>query len=140
MRILALDVGTKRIGLALSDMLMITAQGLDSLYRKDLAADLEAIRKIVEANGVSEIVAGLPLNMDGTYSAKTRETVGFIEELAKAIPGVPVKTWDERLTSRQAERIMIAGDVRRHERKLLSDRIAAQLILQSYMSTIKPKE
>jgi putative holliday junction resolvase len=136
MRILGLDVGTKRIGVALSDMLMITAQGLDTIYRKDLAADLAAIRKVVEENGVSEIVAGLPLNMDGTYSAKTTEVVAFIEELAKAV-SVPVKTWDERLTSLQAERIMLEGDVSRHKRKMLSDKIAAQLILQSYMGTIK---
>lgn len=136
MRILGLDIGTKRIGIALSDMLMITAQGLETLTRTDLAADLAAIRKIVEENGVGEIVAGLPLNMDGTYSEKTREVAAFVDELAKAVP-VPVKTWDERLTSMQAERIMLEGDLSRRKRKALSDRIAAQLILQSYMATLK---
>ena len=136
MRILGLDIGTKRIGVALSDMLMITAQGLDTITRTNLAADLAAIRKLVEENGVSEIVAGLPISMDGTHSAKTRETLEFKDALAKAV-AVPVKTWDERLTSMQAERIMLEGDLSRQKRKMLSDKIAAQLILQSYMGTIK---
>lgn len=138
MRILGLDVGTKRIGVALSDTLMITAQGLDSIHRTDLAADLAAIGKIVEENGVTEVVAGLPLNMDGTYSAKTREVAAFVESLAKAVT-VPVKTWDERLTSLQAERIMLEADMSRQKRRMLSDRIAAQLILQSYMEALKKR-
>lgn len=136
MRILGLDVGTKRIGVALSDMLLITAQGLDTIYRKDLKTDLEVIKKIVDENLVTEIVVGLPLNMSGTYSQKTKEVVEFIENL-KTVVSVPVKTWDERLTSMQAERIMLESDMSRQKRKHLSDKIAAQIILQSYMATIK---
>ncbi len=136
MRILGLDVGTKRIGVALSDTLMITAQGLDTIERKDLSADLAAIRKIVEENSVTEIVAGLPLSMNGSYSAQTKEVVLFIDNLRKAVP-VPVKTWDERLTSMQAERIMLESDMSRRKRKRFSDKIAAQIILQSYLGTIK---
>ena len=136
MRILGLDIGTKRIGVALSDMLMITAQGLDTIERKDLETDLGVIRKLVEDNGVGEIVAGLPLNMNGSYSAQTKEVAAFVEALEKAV-AVPVKTWDERLTSLQAERIMLEGDLSRRKRRNLSDRIAAQLILQSYIGTKK---
>ena len=136
MRILGLDIGTKRIGVALSDMLMITAQGLDTIERTELARDLDVIKKLVEENRVGEIVAGLPLNMNGTYSQQTTEVVAFIEELAKVV-GVPVKKWDERLTSRQAERIMLEGNLSWRKRKYLSDKIAAQLILQSYLGTVK---
>jgi len=137
MRLLGLDVGTKRIGVALSDMLLITAQGLDTIERKDLKTDIDRIKKLVEENSVTEIVVGLPLNMSGTYSAMTKEVVGFIDNLSSAV-SVPVKTWDERLTSMQAERIMLESDMSRKKRKKLSDKIAAQIILQSYMGTINP--
>lgn len=136
MRLLGLDIGTKRIGVAISDMLLITAQGLDTIERKDLKADMDRIKKLVEENSVTEIVAGLPLNMNGTYSEKTREVVAFIENIRSAV-SVPVKTWDERLTSMQAERIMLESDMSRQKRKKLSDKIAAQIILQSYMGSIK---
>ncbi len=137
MRILGLDVGTKRIGVALSDALLITAQGLDTIYRKDLKSDLETIKKIADENSVSEIVVGLPLNMSGTYSEKTKEVAAFIDSL-KGACAIPVKTWDERLTSLQAERIMLESDMSRDKRKRLSDKIAAQIILQSYLATVNP--
>ena len=136
MRILALDVGTKRIGLALSDELLITAQGLDSIYRKDLKTDLDAIAHLVKENGVSEVVVGLPISMDGTYSAKTKEVTVFIEELAKAVD-VPLKAWDERLTTVQAERALLEADTSRARRKHLVDKLAAQLILQGYLDSRK---
>ena len=136
MRILGLDVGTKRIGVALSDELLITAQGLDSIYRKDLKVDLEFIDKLITENSVSEVVAGLPLNMDGSYSAKTKEVIEFLDNLSKAI-SVPVKMWDERLTSVQADRAMLEADMSRAKRRRLSDKVAAQLILQSYLDSKK---
>lgn len=136
MRILGLDVGTKRIGVALSDELLITAQGLDSIYRKDLRTDLGLINKVVAENSVSEIVAGLPISMNGSHSAKTKEVMEFLEELSRVVT-VPVKTWDERLTSVQAERAMLEADISRSKRKKLSDKIAAQLILQSYLDSKK---
>lgn len=136
MRILGLDVGTKRVGVAISDMLLITAQGLDTIERKDLKSDIGIIKKLVDENSVTEIVVGLPLNMSGTYSEKTKEVISFIDIL-KAEVAVPVRTWDERLTSLQAERIMLESDMSRRKRKTLSDKIAAQIILQSYMGTIK---
>ncbi|MBP7056658.1 MAG: Holliday junction resolvase RuvX [Candidatus Omnitrophica bacterium] len=136
MRILGLDVGTKRIGVALSDTLLITAQGMETIERKDLKSDIDSIKKTVSENSVTEIVVGLPLNMSGTYSEKTKEVVAFIDNL-KASVDIPVKTWDERLTSLQAERIMLESDMSRQKRKRLSDKIAAQIILQSYMGTLK---
>jgi len=136
LRILGLDFGTKRIGVAMSDELLLTAQGLDTIQRKELKSDLALIKGIVDSNGVSEVVVGLPLNMNGTYSEKTREAVSFVAELEKMI-SVPVKTWDERLTSMQADRAMLEGDMSRGKRRKLSDRLAAQIILQSYMDSRK---
>ena len=136
MRILALDVGTKRIGLALSDELLITAQGLDSIYRQGPKADLDAIARLVKENGVSEVVVGLPISMNGTYSAKTREVVEFMENLEKAVD-VPLKAWDERLTTVQAERVLLEAGASRARRKKLADKLAAQLILQSYLDSRK---
>jgi RNAse H-fold protein YqgF len=135
-RILGIDFGTKRIGVAMSDELFLTAQGLDTIQCSGLKSDLAIIKGIVESNGVSEVIVGLPLNMNGTYSEKTRETAAFIEELAKVV-SVPVKTWDERLTSMQADRAMLEGDMSRAKRRKLSDRLAAQIILQSYLDSRK---
>jgi putative Holliday junction resolvase len=136
MRILGLDFGTKRIGVAMSDELLLTAQGLDTIQRKELKSDLALIKGIVDSNGVSEVIVGLPLNMNGTYSEKTKEAVLFAGELEKAI-SVPIKTWDERLTSMQADRAMLEGDMSRAKRRKLSDRLAAQIILQSYLDSRK---
>ena len=139
MRIMALDFGTKRIGMAMSDELMLTAQGLNSLERKALKSDLEEISKLVQENNVEEIVVGLPLNMNGTYSAKTKEVVEFVDELSRVV-SVPIKTWDERLTSMQAERILLDADASRAKRRKVTDKLAAQIILQSYLDAKKKKD
>jgi len=136
MRIMALDVGTKRIGVAMSDELMMTAQGSETIERRALKDDLDAINKLVEEMSVSEVVVGLPLNMNGSYSAKTKEVIEFMDSLSKAI-AVPAKTWDERLTTVQAERTLLEADVSRAKRKRLADKLAAQIILQSYLDSRK---
>lgn len=136
MRIMGLDFGTKRIGMALSDELLLTAQGLDSLQRKELAADLGKIAKIAAENNVQEIVVGLPISMNGSYSAKTREVLEFVEELTKVVK-TPVRTWDERLTSVQAERVLLEADTSRAKRKKVTDKLAAQIILQGYLDAKK---
>ncbi len=136
MRILGLDVGTKRIGVAMSDELLITAQGASTIERSVLKKDLNAIKDMVRENGVSEVVVGLPLNMDGSYSAKTKEVIEFMDNLSKSV-GVPVKTWDERLTTVQAERVLLEADMSRAKRKRLVDKLAAQVILQSYLDSQK---
>ena len=131
-----MDFGTKRIGVAMSDELLMTAQGLDTIQRKDLKSDLELIGRIIGSNDVAEIVVGLPLNMNGTYSAMTKEVVLFADELSRTT-SVAVKTWDERLTSMQAERALLEGDMSRAKRRKLSDKLAAQIILQSYLDSRK---
>lgn len=138
MRIMGIDFGTKRVGIAVSDELLLTAQGMDSLYRKDLKSDLEEIARLARANGVEEIIVGLPLNMNGTYSAKTKEAIEFMDQLSKVVT-VPVKTWDERLTSMQAQRVLLEADMSRAKRKKLTDKLAAQIILQSYLDSKKMK-
>jgi len=135
-RIMGLDFGTKRIGVAMSDELLLTAQGHDTIQRKDLQSDLAIIKGVIDSNGVNEVVVGLPLNMSGTYSEKTKEAVLFMDELKKVI-SVPVNAWDERLTSMQADRAMLEGDMSRAKRRKLSDRLAAQIILQSYLDSRK---
>ena len=136
-RILGIDFGTKRIGVAMSDELLLTAQGLDTIQRRELKSDLALIKGIVDSNGVSEVIVGLPLNMNGTYSEKTKEAASFAGELEKVMGGVPVKAWDERLTSMQADRAMLEGDMSRAKRRKLSDKLAAQIILQSYLDSRK---
>ena len=136
MRIMGLDFGTKRIGIAISDELLLTAQGVDSLYRNELKSDLEALAKLVRENNVEEVIVGLPLNMNGTYSAKTKEVVEFVDLFSKTVT-VPVKTWDERLTSMQAERVLLEADASRAKRRKVTDKLAAQIILQSYLDSRK---
>jgi putative Holliday junction resolvase len=134
LRILGIDYGTRRIGLALSDELLLTAQGLETVERRDAAQLFARINGIISENGVGEVVVGLPISMDGTRSAKTVETEAFVDALAKAIP-VPVRTQDERLTTAQAERALLEADMSRAKRKGLRDMLAAQLILQAYLDT-----
>jgi|SRR3989338_5269187 len=139
MRVLCLDVGKKRIGVAISDGLSITAQGMETIECIEPSSDIEKIIKIAEANDVGEIVVGLPLNMNGTQSQQTKDVLAFLDQLAKAV-SVPIKTWDERLTSIQADRAMLEGDLSRKRRRQLSDRLAAQLILQGYLDATGRRE
>ena len=132
MRIMGLDYGTKRIGVAMSDELLLTAQGSKTIFNNTTAESISAIASLVKENGVVEVVIGLPISMNGTHSQKTKEVIGFAEELTKSV-SVPVKTWDERLTTAQAERALLEADMSRLKRKRLNDMIAAQLILQGYL-------
>ena len=136
MRVLGLDFGSVRIGVAVSDGLLLTAQGLETIQRKDLAKDIETIKAVMKEYDVAEVVVGLPVSMDGTHSAKTKETLVFVDILTKSLQ-VPVKTYDERLTTMQAERVLLEADMSRAKRKGLRDMIAAQLILQAYLDSIK---
>lgn len=131
-RILGIDPGEKRIGLALSDPLGITAQGLPTLQ---ITSPSDAAQKIAGIAGqaeVSTIVVGLPLNMDGTEGDQARRAHRLGARL-KDILHLPVLFRDERLTSRQADQVLLEGELSRERRKKEIDRIAAQLILQSYL-------
>jgi len=134
MRILALDVGIKKIGIAISDALGITAQSLNTLIRKNKKTDFERIKEIVSGKNVSKIVVGLPLNMNGTVGPKAKDAYDFAEKLKEEI-GIPVQLWDERLSTLEANRILLQADMSRGKRKRLDDKIAAQLILQSYLAS-----
>ncbi|MFA5146390.1 MAG: Holliday junction resolvase RuvX [Candidatus Omnitrophota bacterium] len=136
MRIMALDVGTRRIGVALSDELLITAQGAETIERKEPDRDMALIKDFASKNSVGEIVVGLPLNMNGSYSAKTKEVVQFMDGLSRSV-GLPITTWDERLTTVQAERAMLEADLSRAKRRRRADKVAAQIILQSYLDSRK---
>lgn len=133
MRKLALDVGDVRIGLALSDMTGIIASGYETYTRKGVPQDYEYIRDFIIKNSVDGVVLGLPVNMDGSEGPRVRITRQFGEELKEFIPNIPMTFLDERLTTVQAERMLIEGGVRREKRKKVIDKVAATLILQAYL-------
>ena len=132
-RILAIDPGTKRIGLAISDPLGIFAQGLDSLGYESYEKLAQYLKGLIAEYSVIKIIVGLPLNLNGSSGPKAEEAVELADKLKDDL-GIPIQTWDERLTSAQAERIMIQADTRRQKRKELRDKLSAQIILQSYLA------
>jgi len=134
MRIMGIDYGTKRIGIALSDELQMMAHASDSIDRGAVGNVMEALKGLVRDNGVGEIVVGLPVSMNGTYSDMTREVMIFVDELKGSVP-VAVNTWDERLTSVMAERTLLEADMSRQKRRKLSDKLAAKFILQGYLDS-----
>ena len=132
MRILALDHGTKRIGVALSDETATLAQPLEFIPAQPLGKALDRIKQIVKDRQVGEILVGMPRNMNGTYGPAAEAAGQFAATLREAL-GVPVKTWDERLTSVQANRFLIEAGMRREQRKTKADQSAAAILLQSYL-------
>lgn len=135
MRILSLDVGDKRIGLAVSDPLGITAQGLPTLERKSLFADVAHILDLVKAYQTDRVVIGLPRNMNGSLGPQGEKVQAFGEAL-KAQGPLAIVYWDERLSTVSAHRAMLEGDVRRKKRREQADKVAAVLILQNYLDYI----
>jgi putative Holliday junction resolvase len=134
-RVLALDLGKKRIGLAVSDPLGITAQGLDTLQRSGIRADLAELAGIISEKGVSLILMGKPLHMSGHEGRQAEYTRDFAERLGRAT-GVPVEFRDERLTTVQAERVLREGGVHlREDRARSIDRLSAVLLLQDYLDS-----
>ncbi|MDP2981415.1 MAG: Holliday junction resolvase RuvX [Candidatus Omnitrophota bacterium] len=131
-RILALDFGEKRIGVAVSDALNIIAQSVGTIERKGIKNDLKKIRDLVREYDAARLIVGLPLNMDGTEGKSANRAVDFVNELKKEI-NIRVEMVDERLTTAQGERIFLEADLSRKKRKKNIDKIAAQLILQSYL-------
>lgn len=132
-RILALDVGARRIGIAVSDALGITAQGLTTLQRKNKKTDLAALRAVLEEYQVAEIVVGFPLRMSGEEGAMSEKMAEFADLLRKHFTQ-PVYLWDERLTSAEANRILRSTDMSIEKRAGAVDRMAAILILQSFLA------
>ncbi len=133
MRILCLDVGQKRIGIALSDSMGWTAQG-HSVLQRTSGDDMARISALCSENEVETIVVGFPLNMNGTEGPKAMEIKEYARELAE-YTGLRVELWDERLTTVTAEKILIQADVSRRKRKQVIDKMAATVILQSYLDS-----
>ncbi len=135
MRILSLDHGTKRIGVAISDELKMIAQPLEYIPAEPFAAFLERLKQLLQEKEVELVLVGMPRNMDGTYGPAALKVEEFVAVLRTSI-AVPLKTWDERLTSAQANRFLIEGKVRREKRKEKVDKTAAAILLQSYLDSL----
>ena len=133
-RCLGLDVGERRIGVSLSDPFGWTAAPLPPVERVSWKKDLARVRSLLEEHGVGLVVVGLPILMDGTKGERAERTLEFVRRLQATIR-VPVVTWDERLTTREAERRMVEADVRRERRREVIDGLAACLILQGYLDS-----
>jgi putative Holliday junction resolvase len=135
MRILALDHGTRRIGVAVSDETKTIAQPLEYIPAGPFADFLERLKKLLVEKEIDLIVVGLPRNMDGSHGPAAQKVETFAGVLKTAIT-IPIKLWDERLTSSQANKILIQGGVRRDRRKEKVDKMAAAILLQSYLDGI----
>lgn len=131
---MGLDVGTKTVGVAVSDALGYTAQGVTTVRRTNLKADLAELRRIIEASEVSRVVIGLPLNMDGSEGPRAEASRAFGDAVHKTT-GLPIEYQDERLTTVAAQRVLLEADVSRKKRREVIDQIAAQLILQTWLDT-----
>ena len=132
LRILALDHGTKRIGVAISDELKMMGHPLEFIPAEPLGEFVERLRKILGEKPCELILVGMPRNMDGSFGPAAEKVREFIGQLQARV-SIPIQTWDERLTSAQANRVMIEGNVRRDQRKLKVDSMAAAMLLQSYL-------
>src|SRR5271154_3580086 len=134
MRILALDHGSKRIGVAVSDETKTIAQPLEYIPAEPFADFLGRLKKLLAEKEIDLIILGLPRNMYGSYGPAAQKVESFAAALKSAIT-IPIKLWDERLTSTMANRILIQGNVRRDKRKEKVDKMAAAILLQSYLDS-----
>ena len=131
-RYICLDIGDKRIGVAVSDPLGNMALPYETYHRKNFNEDLKYLANLAKTRGADVIVCGMPVNFDGTVSEQTQKTQSFIEELKK-ITDIPIDLQDERFTTREAQRILIGENMRRDKRKTVVDAVAASFILEDYM-------
>lgn len=131
-RVLGLDIGDKRIGVAVSDSFGWTAQSIKVISRVELEKDIAEIMNIIDEYGVEKIVVGLPKNMDGSLGPRAEKTTDFIKELKLEID-LPIVLWDERLSTVAATRTLLEADVSRRKRKEVVDKLAAVIILQGYL-------
>ncbi|MCI6163622.1 MAG: Holliday junction resolvase RuvX [Lachnospira sp.] len=135
MKIMGLDYGTKTVGVAISDALGITAQGVETITRKEsnkLRKTYARIEELIEAEGVEEVVVGLPKNMNDSIGERAQDCQAFAEAINRRT-GLNVVMWDERLSTVSAERVLMESGVRREDRKAVIDKVAATIILQGYL-------
>ncbi len=135
MRVLGLDVGEKTIGVALSDQLGLTAQGLEVIRRINQKQDFHRLSQLVTEHKVDTIVIGMPRRTDGSYGPEAGRVKEFAQALRKFIT-VPITFWDERFSTVAAERVLLEGDVSRAKRRKVIDKVAASLILQAYLDRL----
>jgi putative Holliday junction resolvase len=132
MKVIALDIGARRIGVAVSDDLGLTAHGRETIQRTGFKADLQRIEELARTEDARRIVVGLPKNMDGSLGSGSEEALRFIKALKDRLM-LPVDSWDERLTTVAAEKTLLMADVSRRKRKKVIDKLAAVIILQGYL-------
>lgn len=133
MRILCLDVGSKTIGIAVSDPMGWTAQGIMTIHRKEWTSDCRELEKLIQEYKVESILIGLPLRMDGTEGDQAKMVREFAEKMKKQIGEIPVVFWDERLSTVGAEKGLLEADLSRAKRKKVINQMAAVFVLQGYL-------
>lgn len=133
MRLMGLDIGERRIGVAVSDELMLTAQGLCVIETRGVSQDLAAIGELIAERGITHLVVGLPRNMNGSLGPMAEKVQEFGRQLGEMNPQLPLAYWDERLTTSAAQKTLLAADLSRRRRRQVVDKVAAMLILQGYM-------
>jgi putative Holliday junction resolvase len=131
-RVLGFDIGSNTIGIAVSDELGITAQGLKTIRRKSMEEDLREISAVIAQFGVGKIVVGLPKNMDGTIGTQAKKVLRWVEAVKEKL-SLPIETWDERLSTVEASRVLLEADLSRKKRRKVIDKLAAVIILQGYL-------
>ncbi|GBG08679.1 Holliday junction resolvase RuvX [Paenibacillus sp. MY03] len=134
MRVMGLDYGDRNIGVAVSDAFRWTAQGLTVVERRRDGGELDVLAGLAKEHEVSEVVVGLPKNMNGSVGPRGEISIAFAEQLGQKL-GIPVHLWDERLTTVAAERTLLEADVSRRKRKQVIDKMAATLILQNFLDS-----
>ncbi|MCK6508926.1 Holliday junction resolvase RuvX [Myxococcota bacterium] len=133
MRYMGLDVGSKTIGVAVSDPSGWLAQGITTIQRTTLSRDFSALSALIQEYNVGCIVVGMPYTMDGYVGPQAVWVQGFVERLQAHLPEMPIKTWDERLSTYAAEQPLLEAKMQRHKRKAVIDKLAASLILQGFL-------
>jgi len=139
MKILGIDYGEKRIGLALSDPSNMVARSLKVLKRNGTRRWLGEMKEIIEQNKIEKIVIGLPRNMNGSMGEKGKEVLAFVKVLEKVV-NVPIVTWDERLTTVSAEKVLLQAELSRKKRRDILDKLSACIILQNYLDSIGSRQ
>ena len=135
MRIMALDLGTRTIGVAVSDVTGLIANGIETIRRTSPERDFSTLEQLVAQWEIGEIVVGYPKNMNGTIGERAKVSEQFAEELKNRFPGISVVLWDERLSTVAAERVLIDADLQRKKRRKVIDMMAAVVILQNYLDS-----
>lgn len=135
MRAMSLDVGTKTIGVAASDLMMMIAGGVETIRRTSPQKDFERLTQLVKEYEVDTLVVGYPKNMNGSVGERAQMCEVFTEELRQHFPDVKVVLWDERLSTVAAEKVLVDADMRRKKRRQVIDMMAAVVILQNYLDS-----